>query len=362
MPNILKNRSKKTSRVTSKGMQKYVSDPRFVARMARIKSIPIIKTYDIPYLGGYSEDGKKVYVDRHLDTRYNGRDISELIRVHEVAEKALIDIFGMKYQQANFIATHLERKAADKISVNWEHYCDYLSPYIKQASYEELKLIPRDLDLTPYEDERDNLILSTLTAKKNSIKENSSLLETKISLEYHNELNPKLWIGEVLKPEIRKKLLSFAYAWADFAKIPKDIILDIIVIGGNVNYNYTPKSDIDVHLVIDRNALGPNREFVDEYLQDKKVLWTLTHDVKILGITIEPYAQDNTDQYPQNQGVYSLKRDTWVQYPKRGSFDFSNDPALKRKVMFYVKTINQIIKDGMDIDVVKDFKRKICRL
>jgi hypothetical protein len=185
------------------------------------------------------------------------------------------------------------------------------------------------------------------------------LNELKITLEYHNELNPKLWEGEKLKPEVKEKLLKFAYEWAKFAKIPKEIIMDVIMTGGNANYNYTPQSDIDVHIVIDRNALGPNREFVDEYLQDKKVLWTLTHKITVLSYSIEPYAQDNADRYPANQGVYSLKRSRWIQLPNKGNYDWQNDPGLKRKVSFYKKMIDQIIKDKMGIDAVRDMKKKL---
>ena len=185
------------------------------------------------------------------------------------------------------------------------------------------------------------------------------LNELKITLEYHNELNPKLWEGEKLKPEVREKLLKFAYEWAKFAKIPKEIIMDVIMTGGNANYNYTPQSDIDVHIVIDRNALGPNREFVDEYLQDKKVLWTLTHKIKILGYSLEPYAQDNADRYPANQGVYSLKRQRWIQFPNKGNYNWKDDPGLKRKVLFYKKLIDQVIKDKMDLNTVKELKDKI---
>ena len=84
----------------------------------------------------------------------------------------------------------------------------------------------------------------------------------KISLEYHDELNPKLWDGEKLKPEVKAALLKFIEAWRQYANIPKDLIQDIVMIGGNTNYNYTPKSDIDVHLIVDRNKLGKDRKLV----------------------------------------------------------------------------------------------------
>jgi len=201
--------------------------------------------------------------------------------------------------------------------------------------------------------------MDTKSVVKRAIRESAVLNEVKISLEYHKELNPKLWNGNKLKQEVRTKLLQFAKIWAEFAKIPLDIVQDIIIIGGNVNYNYTSKSDIDVHLILDRDRLGNNRDMVDEYLQDKKMLWTLTHKVSILGYPIEPYAQDSHASYPRGQGVFSIKRNTWVQYPPHGKYDFANDPALKKKVMFYKKLIDTIIKNKMDVGTVRDLKAKL---
>jgi hypothetical protein len=187
-----------------------------------------------------------------------------------------------------------------------------------------------------------------------------NIQETKISLEYHDELNPKLWDGDKLKPEIREKLLKFGDAWAEFAKLDKSSIQDIIMTGGNANYNYTPKSDIDVHLVVDRDKIAAcSRDFVDEYLQDKKVLWTLTHKISVLGYPIEPYAQDIHGEYPANQGVYSLKNDKWLKHPNKGQYDWNHDPALKRKVLFYMKLIDHIIDAKMDDAAVNDLKTKI---
>lgn len=183
--------------------------------------------------------------------------------------------------------------------------------------------------------------------------------ETKISLEYHTELNPKLWDGWNLKPEVRQKLLDFAKTWAEFAKIQPSLITDIIMLGGNTNYNYTSKSDIDVHIVIDRNKVNPDREFVDEYLQDKKALWTLTHNVRVLGYPIEPYAQDSSAPFPAGQGVFSLKKNMWLQKPKNQQLDFKSDPNLKKKVMFYAHMIDNMIKNKMDVGVLNDLKKKI---
>ena len=368
MPGIISKKGKKNPKlikVLSARAKQLLSDSRFKVRMATINRVTINKKYDIPYLAGYSKDGKTVYIDRHLKTTMNGVDLIPFLRIHEIAEKTLLDLDHLTYQEAHHVATHLERIAVEKAGLNWDRYTKYLEPYIKRVYYEDLKLVPKDLDLQPYANEHD-LILKKLMKKERvkeikarTVKESIGINEIKISLEYHNELNPVLWDGLKLKKEVRNKLMDFAKHWAEFAKIPLDIIQDIIIIGGNVNYNYTSKSDIDVHLILDRDQLGQNREMVDEYLQDKKILWTLTHKVSILGYPIEPYAQDSHASYPRGQGVYSIKRNTWVQYPPRGKYDFKNDPALKKKVMFYKKLIDTIIKNKMDVGAVRDLKAKL---
>ena len=186
----------------------------------------------------------------------------------------------------------------------------------------------------------------------------SYLEELKISLQYHDELNPKLWNGNKLKPEVRAKLLKFADAWGDYASIPKNLIQDVIMVGGNVNYNYTDKSDIDVHIVIDRNKLG-ERKLVDDYLQSKKVLWTLTHNIKVYGYSLEPYAQDPVTSYPKGQGVFSLKNNKWIVEPTKGSYDFNKDKNLKQKVSDYMHLIDHMIKSKMDAEAFQSLKEKI---
>lgn len=180
------------------------------------------------------------------------------------------------------------------------------------------------------------------------------------TLEYHNELNSKIWVKKKLKPEVRGKLLQIASAWRDFAKIPDNLIDDIIITGGNVNYNYTPQSDIDLHLVVDRSKLNPDRDFVDEYLQDKKILWTLTHpDITIYGYPVELYAQDPNEHAHFGQGVYSVKKDAWVQSPEYLGLDFESNSSLQNKVQFYKDMIDKLIDQKADSDTIDALKKKI---
>jgi hypothetical protein len=185
------------------------------------------------------------------------------------------------------------------------------------------------------------------------------LVQEKTTLEYHDTLNEKLWKNDTLHNDVRKALLRFADAWADFANIPKNAIEDIIMTGGNANFNYTPTSDIDVHLIVDKSKIGPAGEMLDDYLYDKKLIWTLTHKIKVLGYDLEPYAQDKGASYPENQGVYSLKNNKWVAKPKQLGLDFENDKTVQKKADHYEKTIDHMIKHKMALSVFEHLRKEI---
>jgi hypothetical protein len=181
-----------------------------------------------------------------------------------------------------------------------------------------------------------------------------------ISLQYHNNLNPKLWDDGQLKPEVRGKLIQFAETWRDFAMIPKEMVQDVVMTGGNANYNYTDQSDIDVHLVVDRDGFGMPRDFIDQFLQDKKILWTMTHpDIKVYGYPLEPYAQDPAESIPMNQGQYSLMNAQWIQMPSNLNLDFTGNKVLQDKVDHYKHVVDRLIRSSASSAALKGIKNKI---
>ena len=88
------------------------------------------------------------------------------------------------------------------------------------------------------------------------LEELTSCLEEDI--EKHDTLNPKLWNSDnTLKKEVREAILRIV---DDFvSKLKEDEIKlelkDIKLVGSNCSYNYTDKSDLDIHLVADTETL-----------------------------------------------------------------------------------------------------------
>jgi hypothetical protein len=191
----------------------------------------------------------------------------------------------------------------------------------------------------------------------------SFLVEQEITLQYHDELNPKLWKNNNLDQEVRKHLLKIAEFFRDFAKIPKEAIKDIIFTGGNANFNYTKLSDIDVHLVVDKKKLKVcSPEIMDDYLSDKKALCSLTHDIKVKGYPVELYAQGTDDKSSSDQGVFSLMQNKWIKDPKKVKVDYK-DPYLQKKIKEMASNMEKFMKNkGNKVTQMKAYKEKIRSL
>jgi hypothetical protein len=121
------------------------------------------RKHDIPYLAGYSLDGKTVYIDRHMPPSFKFRrriiETDRFLILHEEVEKTLIDQLGLHYLHAHQIATRAEEAAVRAAGVNWRDYDRFMQKYVKQMGDERLTRVPKDLDLKPYRDEQDDDLL-----------------------------------------------------------------------------------------------------------------------------------------------------------------------------------------------------------
>ena len=126
---------------------------------AVLKRVRVDRTFDIPYLAGYSRAGRTIYIDRHLPKTfsYNGRRIriDPFMILHEAVEIALLDKLDLSYHDAHLIALLAERSAVEAAGVPWDEYHQMMMAHIKKAGSKKLVRLPRRLNLTPYLDEQD---------------------------------------------------------------------------------------------------------------------------------------------------------------------------------------------------------------
>lgn len=131
------------------------------AILRRVKKLD--RKHDIPYLAGYSQDGKTIYIDRHLPKSFTFRgrtiDVDRFLILHEEVEKTLIDQLGLHYLHAHQIATRAEEAAVHAQRVTWKAYDRFMQKYVKKIGDERLAKVPVDLDLKPYRDYHDYELL-----------------------------------------------------------------------------------------------------------------------------------------------------------------------------------------------------------
>src|SRR3989442_9559929 len=131
------------------------------AIVRRVRTID--RNHDVPYLAGYSNDGKTIYIDRHMPRtmKFRGREINtdRFLILHEEVEKTLIDQLGLHYLHAHQIAARAEEAAVRAAGVLWRDYDRFMQKHVKRIGDERLTKVPADLDTKPYRDEHDMELL-----------------------------------------------------------------------------------------------------------------------------------------------------------------------------------------------------------
>lgn len=180
---------------------------------------------------------------------------------------------------------------------------------------------------------------------------------------YNKTLEPNLWDEKQnLQPEIRLDLLKIAkdfYKSTDF----KTEIIDILLLGSSINYNWTPESDIDVHIIIDVKKEGLDSEHYRKFLDSLGSKWNQEHDVSIKGHKVEVYLQDITEKNStiekarKHASMFSLLNNKWLISPKYEKITLDKD-TIKKEFYKIKDKIDVIIKDR-NIDGLKDLMKSI---
>lgn len=131
---------------------------------------------------------------------------------------------------------------------------------------------------------------------------------------YKEKLNPLFWKDNKFDTKIREKLLMIANDFYSALKFPAKI-RDIQLTGSLANYNWTDKSDFDVHVLVDFSEIDDNVELVKRAVDGARFVWNLRHNLKIKGFDVELYAQDINEPHTAS-GLFSLLNNKWIRIPK----------------------------------------------
>jgi len=144
------------------------------------RRVTVCTDYHVPYLAGYSSDGKTIYIDQDLPQSFVNRDgdtvmVHRYLMLHESVEKSLIDALHMHYQHAHQVALRTEKAAVLADGVSWTEYDAFMQTWIKVAEDSHSLKLPPDLDLRPYIDEHDAELLDKMRATMKKVRSSERL-------------------------------------------------------------------------------------------------------------------------------------------------------------------------------------------
>jgi hypothetical protein len=160
-------------------------------------------------------------------------------------------------------------------------------------------------------------------------------------IDIHDELNPALWENDNLRTNVRVALLKIAKEFYAFLDI-NVTLLDLVVSGSQVNYNYTKHSDLDLHLIVPYSQVKCDVS-VDKLFDAKRKLWAQQHDIKVAGVPVELYVEDVDN--PPVSSSYSVIKGKWINRPDQSAVKYDK-PEVKRVFAVWERAINGAIATG----------------
>lgn len=182
------------------------------------------------------------------------------------------------------------------------------------------------------------------------------------SFDTHDTLEPEIWEGEEIRPEIRKRLVKIAQDFID--GLPMDVkIKDITLTGSLANYNWSNYSDVDLHIIVDFLGVDENLTLVKSFFDNARMKWNNDHNIRAKGYDVEIYVEDSRESH-KSSGVYSLLNDEWIKRPKKysNSIDFASAKMKAEDIEFQTNIVNNLItakKYQVALNNIDRIKKKI---
>jgi len=164
----------------------------------------------------------------------------------------------------------------------------------------------------------------------------------------HDKLNSDLWNDDILKTDVRNKLLEIVDKFKENLQqdeIDLDIN-DIVIVGSNASYNYTDTSDIDLHVAADLTKYGDKEDLALKLYQAYKSLFNNKYDPTINGHEVELYVENN-EVHANSNGIYSVLNNKWIKVPSEQDIPDINQNEVD-------EIVNPFIKKSKNADTIND--------
>jgi hypothetical protein len=143
---------------------------------------------------------------------------------------------------------------------------------------------------------------------------------------FPTELDPRIWNGDALKPQVREKSLSIVERIMNESGIAGLTVDAVELFGSNASYEYDDTSDFGIHAFVRSSALAP--EALDDSLRllndyvERRQEGRITFNGVVVEVT---FHSERTENYRPSPGIgqYSLSQGRWLEQPVKQPDNFN---------------------------------------
>ena len=180
------------------------------------------------------------------------------------------------------------------------------------------------------------------------------------AIAFHDQLNPKLFHGQHLRPDVDEQLKVIAQDFLSELGVKDLDVKDITISGSNAAFSYTPNSDLDLHILVDLTQYSDDAVY-QELFHAKKNLYNESHDITINGIPVELYMQDASEPVI-SLGEYSILKNKWIRVPSKRRSNLDQTATKQKyekltKVAEYALQSKDLSKVKNVLDTIKRYRQ-----
>ena len=155
-------------------------------------------------------------------------------------------------------------------------------------------------------------------------------------------LDPRLWDGDKLRPEVRTRALEIVTDLFADLKMPDLTIKNVEIRGSTVSYEYDDSADLSVRVFLDTSNYRGDVKQLNALLKTYTDYLEAVYEGNLLlrGVPLEPqfYAVKSPSQEPQaGIGHYSLTDDAWMEHPSMQESRFDRNQIMADAKGFITK-------------------------
>ena len=142
---------------------------------------------------------------------------------------------------------------------------------------------------------------------------------------FPTELDPRIWNGDTIKPEVRERSLAMVDRIVKESRIAGLTVDAVELFGSNASYEYDDTSDFGIHVFVRSSELNPEQlgdvlRLLNDYVERRQ-----EGRITFNGVVVEvTFHSERTENYRPSPGIgqYSVSQARWIERPVQQANNF----------------------------------------